>query len=177
MGGIEPTLQGQQLDGGSFYDCYESSDGRWFSVGGLEPQFFAQFCAAIGKPELTPLGINLDPQVVADVKAQIAEAMKTKTFAEWQEVFLQLDCCTEPVLNFTEACEHEQIKARDMVVEVPKHGGGTQKQVGSAFKFSVTQPEYEYTGAPQGFHTESILADAGYSESQIADLKSKGAIS
>lgn len=49
VGGIEPTMEGTQLNGGSFYDCYETSDGRYLSVGGLEPQFFLQFCHAIGR--------------------------------------------------------------------------------------------------------------------------------
>ncbi len=177
VGGVEPTLSGQQLDGGSFYDCYETSDGRWFSAGGLEPQFFTQFCEAIGKPELIPNGYNLDPAVVAGVKASIAEAMKSKTFDEWKVIFAQLDSCTEPVLSFTEACEHEHIQAREMLVEVPKMGGGTQRQVASAFKFSETKPEYAYIGAPQGHHTREILAAAGYSEETLDQLKQQGVIS
>ena len=58
---MEPVLEEAQLNGGSFYDCYETSDGRYLSVGGLEPQFFAQFVGALGHPELktyvtTPFG-------------------------------------------------------------------------------------------------------------------------
>ena len=43
-GGAEPGREGQMLNGGSFYDYYRSRDGRWMSVGGLEPGFM-QPCA------------------------------------------------------------------------------------------------------------------------------------
>lgn len=170
-----PELESTQLNGGSFYDCYETADGRWFSVGGIEPQFFAQFCSAIGRADLAGKGLALLPEIVAEVKAGIRDAMKQKTFAQWQEIFAALDSCTEPVLNFREAAEHPQLKARNMVVEVPSPSG-TQQQVASPFKFSVTKPEYRFTGTALGSHTAEVLAAAGYSDEQLAELRQAGAI-
>lgn len=176
VGGIEPELQATQLNGGSFYDCYETKDGRWFSVGGLEPQFFVQFCAAIGKPELSSKGLVLVPDIVADTKRQIAEAMRGKTWAEWQQVFAAIDSCTEPVLTFSEACAHPQLQARGMLVDVPKPNGGSQRQIASAIKFSKTKPRYDYIGAPLGAHTDEILSAAGLTADQLAALKKSGVI-
>ncbi|MFZ5723208.1 MAG: CaiB/BaiF CoA transferase family protein [Pseudomonadota bacterium] len=172
----QPALEATQLNGGSFYDCYETKDGRWFSVGGLEPQFFVQFCAAIGRPDLGTKGLVLVPEVVAEVKAAIAAAMKQKTFAEWSAVFAAIDSCTEPVLSFAEACEHPQLRARGMLVDVPKPGGGTQKQIASAIRFSKTKPRYDYIGAHLGAHTDEILAGAGFSGEQLAALRKSGVI-
>lgn len=172
----QPELEATQLNGGSFYDCYETKDGRFFSVGGLEPQFFMQFCAAIGKPELSTKGLVLRPDVVAEVKAEIAAAMKQKTFAEWTPVFAAIDSCTEPVLTFVESCEHPQMQARGMLVDVPKPNGGTQRQVASAIKFSKTKPRYDYIGAPLGAHTDEILSAAGLTAEQITALRKGGAI-
>ena len=52
--GVEPEMEALALNGGSFYDYYRTRDGRWFSVGSLEPQFMQQFCAAIGRRNWPP---------------------------------------------------------------------------------------------------------------------------
>ena len=176
LDGQDPELERTQLNGGSFYDCYETKDGRFFSVGGLEPQFFMQFCNAIGKPELSGRGLAMDPDVVAEVKGEIAEAMKQKTFDEWREIFAEVDSCTEPVLSFSEAVEHPQIQARNMVVDVATESGEAQKQVASPFKFSATEPEYRHTGVQLGAHTEQVLRENGYGDADIQALKDAGAM-
>ena len=60
--GIEPEMQGNALNGGSFYDYYRAKDGQWFSVGSLEPQCMQQLCNALGRPELAALGLRPDKQ-------------------------------------------------------------------------------------------------------------------
>ena len=176
VGGEDPQLERTQLNGGSFYDCYETRDGRWFSVAGIEPQFFMQFCQAIGRPDLAGKGLAMAPEIVAEVKAGIAEAMKQKDYSEWLDIFAAIDACVEPVLSLSEACEHPQLKARDMIVEVPAGEGRTQRQVASPIRFSVSQPEYRFTGARLGAHTAEVLSAQGFSEEDIAALKKAGAI-
>ncbi|MGB1222390.1 MAG: CoA transferase, partial [Alcanivoracaceae bacterium] len=154
----------------------ETSDGRWFSVAGLEPQFFMQFCTAIGRPDLAGKGLAMAPDVVAEVKAGISAAMKEKTFAEWQQVFAEIDSCTEPVLTFSEACEHPQIRARQMVVDVPLADGKTQKQVASPFKFSRTPPSYRFTGGQLGAHTTEVLSEQGFSGDELEALRKARAV-
>ena len=175
VGGVEPGLENTQLNGGSFYDCYETADGRWLSVAGIEPQFFAQFCQAIGHPEWSAKGLALNPDIQIPLKQDIAEVMKTRTFAEWNEVFSQLDACVEPVLSFSEACQHPQIVERELLVDVPTASGGKQRQLASPVKFSVTPPRYDFTGAPLGAHTDDVLAAAGFSEEEISSMKKSGA--
>ena len=177
VAGIQPEMEGTQLNGGSFYDCYETADGRWFSVGGLEPQFFMAFCAALGRPELAPMGMVMgNPEVVAQLKAEIRAEMKKKTFAEWSAVFAGIDSCTEPVLSFAEACEHPHVKARNLIVEVPRPDGTLQKQLGSAIKFSATPPSFRYIGAEIGAHTDEVLRGLGYADEQIAALRQTGVV-
>lgn len=176
MGGDQPALEETQLNGGTFYDCYETADGRHLSVGGLEPQFFMQFCAAIGRPELAPEGLVMLPDRVAALKKEIRQALKSKTYAEWSAIFAGLDSCTEPVLSFQEACEHPHITARAMLVNVPQLDGGQQRQLASPFKFSATPPSYQFAGVTLGQHTVEVLTQAGIAEEQIAQLKSKGVV-
>lgn len=175
VGGVEPELEATQLNGGSFYDCYETSDGRWLSVAGIEPQFFAQFCQAIGHPEWSAKGLALNPDIQGPLKQDIAEVMKTRTFAEWVTVFSALDACVEPVLSFNEACEHPHIQERELLVEVPTASGGTQRQLASPVKFSATPPRYDFTGAALGAHTDEVLKGAGFGEEEIAAMRKTGA--
>lgn len=175
--GDSPDLENTQLNGGSFYDCYETADGRWFSVAGLEPQFFSQFCAAIERPDLSGLGFAMAPDIVGKLKADIAQEMKKKTFAQWQDVFINVDSCSEPVLNFIEASEHPQMKARGMVVDVNDATGGSHRQVASPFKFSSTQPSYRFAGAALGAHTDELLAEIGVAADGIEALRKEGVVS
>lgn len=174
--GESPGLESTLLNGGSFYDCYETSDGRWFSVGGLEPQFFQRFCQAIGRPDLVGQAAAVDPEQVAALKAAIAEAMKQKTFAQWQAIFAEVDSCTEPVLDFIEALQHPQLKARQMVIEVPLENGARRAQVASPFRFSRSAPEYRHAGGRLGQHTDAILAELGYSDERIEALRRQGVV-
>jgi len=175
VAGVEPRLEETQLNGGSFYDCYQTADGRWMSVAGLEPQFFAQFCQALGHPEWLAKGLALNPDIQGPLKQDIAAVIKTRSFADWVEVFAGLDACVEPVLSFTEACEHPQIKARSLLVDVPTASGGSQRQLASPVKFSATPPRYAFTGSALGAHTDEVLTAAGFSGEEIAALKKSGA--
>ena len=167
--GIEPSMQGNALNGGSFYDYYCSKDGQWFSVGSLEPQFMQQLCSALGRPELAVLGLRPDKQ--AELKSALREEFAKRDAAEWREVFAALDACVEPLLKFSEAVEHPQIRARELVVDVPREGKPAQRQLAHPIKFSAGVGEPRHIGAPLGAHNEEVLRGLGYSPEQIAELK------
>lgn len=101
----------------------------------------------------------------------------SKTYDEWLEVFNEdFEGCVEPVLTFPEACEHPQFKAREMIIDIPKHDGTTQKQIASPFKFSSARPEYKHVGAKLGEHNEEVLHALGYNDEQIKALTEKGVL-
>ena len=176
IGDMQPKPETDSLNGGSFYDCYRTADGRYLSIAGLEPQFFAAFCTAIGRPDLTPLGLSRDPVTVSELKQTIADIIIARPLSEWNATFASLEACVEPVLSFAEACAHPQIQARGMVVDVPTPAGDTQKQVGSPVRFSRTQTQYVMSGAALGAETDLVLQGLGYSAEEIANLKKRGAV-
>jgi crotonobetainyl-CoA:carnitine CoA-transferase CaiB-like acyl-CoA transferase len=173
QGGAQPEMERTQLNGGSFYDCYETADGRYLSVGGLEPQFGMAFCQAIGKPQLAPQLLIMEPTQLEKTKKEIATAIKSRSLAEWQEVFSAIDACVEPVLTFAEACENPHIKARELLVDVPATEGNPQRQLASPFKFSETPPVYQYAGVSLGRHTSEVLHEIGLKDDAIASLREK----
>lgn len=175
--GVEPEMQKQALNGGSFYDYYRTRDSRWISVGSLEPQFMQQFCAAIGRPELALRGLTQKPEDQQALKRELEIEFEKHDFDELCQRFAQTDACVEPMLNLSEACEHPQLKARDLVIDVPREGLAAQKQLACPIKFSSGLPAARHVGVEVGAHTTEVLAELGYSEQQITELKaSKAAI-
>lgn len=172
-----PKPEEEILNGGTFYDYYQTKDGRYFSVGSLEPQFRKLLCEALEIPELIQSTFNDSSYTQKRFKEAVKDAFLTKTFNEWLEVFSEeFEGCVEPVLNFEEACYHPQIQARNMIVEVPEKDGKMQKQIGTAIKFSEVEPTYQFVGTKLGEHTEEILVQLGYSKEQIQHFKEKGVL-
>jgi alpha-methylacyl-CoA racemase len=177
VGGEDPGYETEFLNGGSFYDCYRTRDGRYVSVGSIEPQFFQDLCRGIGREDLIGgYGWGMEAgEAWRKKKAEIAEIFASKTLDEWVAVFAQLDACVEPVLKISEMVEHPQVKARDMVAEVRKPDGSTQRQINSPFRFSRTPPALRHTGPELGEHTLEVLEEVGLGQEEIETLKAKGA--
>ncbi|HWQ76068.1 MAG TPA: CaiB/BaiF CoA-transferase family protein [Syntrophomonas sp.] len=171
--GKEVGREGMFLNGGSVYDYYKTKDEQYVTFGGLEPQFFKAFCETIGRPDLIEGGcIRPDAE---QVKEEIREIMATKTRDEWTDVFKGVDACFEPVLSLTEAFASEQVKARNMVVEVPGPNGVKVKQIGSPIKFSETSPEYRSIGkSVADADTNDIMRTLGYSDAEIDAFEKEG---
>lgn len=175
--GRAPQPEEEILNGGTFYDYYRTKDGRYFSVGSLEPQFRKLLCEALDIPELIDSTFNDSVYTQQRFKEAVKDAFCTKTFAQWLEIFNEdFHGCVEPVLTFDEACEHPQIQARHMLVDVPKLDGTTQRQIGTALKIEGVEPTYHYVGAKMGAHTEEILTEYGYSTQQIEELTKAGVL-
>ena len=171
VGGETPQREGMPLNGGGVYDYYETRDGRFLSVGSLEPKFWQGFCAAIGRPDLVGPGLQPDWAIQQQVKGEVRAVMKQKTLREWTAVFDPLDVCVEPVLTVPEALQHPQVQARNMVANVPKPDGSTQPQIANPFKFSNAQPQYHHIGAPLGAHTNEVLAEIGYTQDDVQRMR------
>lgn len=158
------------------YTMYATSDGRYMSLGALEPQFWRDFCTALGHPEWNqPNYFTPGPhqRVLHDA---VADVMRTRTQAEWTAHFDAYDCCCEPVLHLDEAALDEQMRARGMVVELEHARLGAYRQLGIGPKLSLT-PGALRTHAPElGEHTEEILDAVGIPAATRATLKAAGVV-
>lgn len=174
-GSNDPEPESELLNGGSFYDLYQTKDGRTLSVGSLEPKFWHGFCLAIGREDLFQPGTNFDIFQQQAIKEDVRQAIQSKTLAEWQAIFAQLDVCVEPVLTTKEALAHPQVQARKMIVDVPMQEK-TQQQIGSPIKLSGYEPDYKFSGSPLGQHSFEILSQIGYTKEEIEALHTKQVI-
>ena len=159
------------LDSGAhFYDTYETKDGKWISVGSIEPQFYAELIR-LGGLDASEFEAQLDPRKWPELKNKIMEVFKSKTREEWVEIMEGSDVCFAPVLDFDEACQHPHNALRGTFVEVEG-----VLQPGPAPRFSRTKPEIQGPPPKPGEHTEQVLADWGFSQDELESLKQAGAI-
>ncbi|MGG4454297.1 CaiB/BaiF CoA transferase family protein [Brevibacillus porteri] len=163
VGEIEPEAESLLLNGGHFYDYYETMDQRYFSIGSLEPQFLTRLCERISDLQLSDLSSSRRREDQQAFKTRLSELFIQKTFAEWVTIFGDdFDGCVEPVLKFSESVNHPHIKARELLVSVPKSQGGEQKQIAFPIKFSTQPAAYRFAGVQTGTHTEEILKEIGF---------------
>lgn len=172
--GKEPERESTRLNGGSAYDFYETKDGRYLSVGSLEPKFWKNFCECINLPELIEKTVM--PENCENMKNIIRNRILEKTLKEWCDIFQGKDVCVEPVLTMKETLlEDEHVKARNLVVDVkvPNSQKKTVKQMATPIKLSECPIQYKEAGYPLGYHTEEILLKLGYSTDEIEKMKNK----
>lgn len=174
-GGAAPGLENQPLNGGGFYDYYRTREGRWLAVGSLEPQFLNALCQALGRPELAARGLSQRPEDQQTLKRELAIEIERRDLAECQALFAERDACVEPVLSFDEAVEHPQIRARELVTQVPGPDGPL-RQLACPLKFSAGLPPSRHAGAALGAHGATVLRELGYDEARIQALRESGAL-
>ncbi len=156
--------------GAHFYDVYECADGGWISIGSIEPQFYAELVEKLGlDPER--FGNQLDRSLWPELTEEVAAVVRTKTRDEWDAILEGSDVCYAPVLTAAEAAGHHHNVARGTFIEV---GGITQP--GPAPRLSRTPGEVRRPPAHAGQHTDELLAEAGFTDDEVAALRDSGAV-
>jgi alpha-methylacyl-CoA racemase len=107
------------LDGAAhFYDTYETADGKWVSIGSIEPQFYAILLEKLGLGGDPAFAYGADPATWPQLKARLRDIFKTRTRGEWCAVMEDTDICFAPVLSLAEAPHHPHNVARGTFIEV-----------------------------------------------------------
>jgi alpha-methylacyl-CoA racemase len=152
------------------YDTYECSDGRWISVGAIEPKFWANFCTAIGLPQWA--GEQTNDELQDQIRADVASVIRTKTRDEWTALLAPADTCVAPVLSVPELVEDPQLRAGLVESVHPSHG--TFRSVGPTLAGQVRQSRYDVPDDVTD--TDDLLAAAGLSKAEIAKLHDAGVV-
>jgi alpha-methylacyl-CoA racemase len=156
--------------GAHFYDTYETSDGKYVSIGSIEPQFYAELLRLTGiDPESMPK--QMDKSQWTASKERLAEVFKTKTRDEWSEIMEHTDVCFAPVLSMDEAPQHPHIAQRETFTEV-----AGLVQPAPVPRFSRTPGTVERPPPHAGQHTDEVLESWGVSPERIAELRESKAI-
>ena len=122
------------LDSGThFYDTYETSDGKWISLGSIEPQFYGLLLEKTGLAGDPDFAQQMNPAQWGPLKARMTALILTKTRDEWCAIMDDTDICFAPVLSLREAPKHRHNVARGTFVE-----DGGMVQPAPAPRFSAT---------------------------------------
>ncbi|MEN8721623.1 MAG: CaiB/BaiF CoA-transferase family protein [Alphaproteobacteria bacterium] len=160
------------LDGAAhFYDTYECSDGKYVSIGSIEPQFYALLREKTGLTDDADFDAQMDKSKWPELKAKLGAVLKTKTRDEWTEIMEGTDVCFAPILSWDEAPDHPHNKERGTFVEID----GVM-QPAPAPRFSRTAPEISRAPTVAGADNDEVLSDWGFSADAIEALKGSGAI-
>jgi len=154
-----------------YYDTYETADGRFVSIGSIEPQFYSELLRLTGLAD-EELPHQQDKSQWPAMKERIAAIFVSKTRDEWCEIMEGTDVCFAPVLSMQEAAQHPHNTQRNTFIEV---AGLTQPA--PAPRFSSTVAEVQRPPSHAGQHTDEVLADwIGSTADDLAALRAAGAI-
>jgi alpha-methylacyl-CoA racemase len=168
-GGVEPRAEGNVLNGASFYDYYQTYDGRYLAVGSLEPPFLMALCEITGLTALAGKALSPNPTDAQQFKTALQNVIAARPFNEWQVIFANADCCVEPVLSFAEACASEHIKSRGMVLNIQGPHGPVPQLANPLSRSSAAQ----HTGAELGADTQEVLNELGLDNLTIGGLRQR----
>jgi len=156
--------------GAHFYDSYACADGKYVSIGSIEPQFYRELLDKTGLAGES-LPHQLDKTRWPELKERLTALFKTKTRDEWCRIMEGTDICFAPVLSMSEAPEHPHNRARGTFTEV---AGVVQPS--PAPRFSRSRPSIQRPPAQVGEHTDAALADWGVAADRIRALRDAKAI-
>jgi len=160
-----------KLDTGApYYEVYETADGKWFAIGAIEPQFYAELVSVLGL-QGEKLPAQNDRSQWGAMKERFAAIFRTRTRDEWAAAFEGTDACGAPVLSPWEAHEHPHNAVRETFVEV-----AGVRQPAPVPRFSRTAASISLPPSPSGLHADEVLGDWGVDEERIASLRKSGAI-
>ena len=172
--------RGETVFNGAFpyYSIYETKDGKYISLGCIEPWFWKNLCHAIGKEEYIPY--HFAPDHVfhkpeggkwEEISSALKQVFLTKTRDEWFELLAKKDVPVSKVYTLDEVFHDPQVLHRQMVIEMEHPTLGKIRQPGIAIKLSETPGKIRHFSPYVGEHTKEILTELGYKQSQINELR------
>lgn len=170
-GAPDPPGAGPLTGGYACYRVYRAGDGRFLTVGALEPQFWRALCDALGCPDLVADQYG-PPDRQDEMGERLSAIFASRPREAWLSLLEPLSACVGPVNDLGEALADPQVRDRGLVAEVdgvpvgpgpvPRFGGGT-----------AASPR----AAPGlGEHTEEVLAAVGIGRDRLADLRARGVV-
>lgn len=181
---VAPWFAGEQqmergagyLNGGfPFYRVYECADGKYLSVGSLEPQFWEALCRGTGHEELIPEQLTA-PDRRAEIHAIFEETFRTKPRDEWVNALADLDTCVAPVNDFAEMAADPQVQAREMIVDSSLPGAAEWKTLGPPIKLQGDPARLERDAPELGEHNAEVYREIGVGLEELKQLADNGVI-
>jgi alpha-methylacyl-CoA racemase len=152
---------------------YECSDGRWVTTAAADPKSWKALCLALGFDDLVDTLWRWENP--AEVTERIAAAFRTRPAGEWVAELGPLGASVTALNRGVELQDDPQVRARGTLVRVgdvvvPANPVRFRDAAGAVPRPSATPP------VAAGADTDAILAEAGFSTDEIAELRASGAV-
>ena len=166
----ENSRGANMLDTGAhYYDVYLCRDGKYISIGSIEPQFYAQMLQLTGLADDAEFANQNDRSKWPLLKERLAEVFASKTSDEWCKIMEGTDVCFAPVLTMSDAAKHPHNVARKTFIEID---GVTQPA--PAPRYSRTNSALPDAPQVAGANTREVLQSWGIKN--VDDLISRGVV-
>ncbi len=156
--------------GAHFYEVYETKDGKYISIGSIEPQFYALLKEKAGLSE-AQFGAQINPAQWPEQKKILTDIFRTKTRTEWCGIMEGTDVCFAPVLDLEDAPKHMHNVVRQSFVTV-----NNVVQPAPTPRFSRTESAAPKPVTKVGMDTKAVLVDYGFAHEEIVRLIGNGAV-
>jgi alpha-methylacyl-CoA racemase len=157
-GGIWSSERGDNIvDGGApYYAAYETSDGRFVSIGAMEEKFYELLLLKLGLEDDANMRPHNDRSRWDYQRERFKVCFGTRTRDEWCALLEGTDTCFAPVLTIEEASTHPHLKERQTYVDL----NGVNQPAPNP-RFSATRHIQTVPPAALGQHSREVLADWG----------------
>jgi crotonobetainyl-CoA:carnitine CoA-transferase CaiB-like acyl-CoA transferase len=173
--GAQPERGAEGLSGRlACYQIYETKDGRYLSLGALEPKFWENACRVLGREDF--IGQCFKSSAQEEMIAAFRDTFKTRAAAEWLAAFDEVDTCVALINDIAEMIDDPQVRHRGLIAEIEHPIEGKLKQIAPTVKLSATPGAIQSPPPLLGQHTREILSAIGYDADTIDTLAQQGVI-
>jgi len=172
----EEAAPGKTLLTGRYacYDLYQAGDGKWLSVGAIEPYFYANLCKALGVEQYVPH--QLDDARQEEIRAAFRAAFARRSRDEWVAELAPRDTCVAPVYTLPELVKDEHLEARRVFMQAQHYEQGAFRQVSPILAGAERQQPTHHVRPPEATDAAELLAAAGMSKQEIEELIAAGVV-
>jgi crotonobetainyl-CoA:carnitine CoA-transferase CaiB-like acyl-CoA transferase len=173
--GAQPERGNEGLSGRyACYQIYETKDGRYLSLGALEPKFWENACRVLGREDF--IGQCFKSSAQEEMIAAFRDTFKTRAAADWLAAFDEVDTCVALINDIAEMIDDPQVRHRGLIAEIEHPTEGNLKQIAPTVKLSATPGAIQSPPPLLGQHTRAILSAIGYDADTIDTLAEQGVI-
>lgn len=173
--GRVPAPAGDLLSGRyACYDVYPTRDGKWLSVAAIEPAFWANFCRLLDLPQWTKH--QMDDAVQDDIRADVRRVLATRDRDDWVAALAGNDTCVAPVRTVDELPGMAQHAARRAFVDAEHPTQGRFRQLAPVLAGTDRSAALQRVPDAAVTDTDTLLATAGLTSAEIADLRRDGVV-